>query len=33
MHRARRDEADRGGAAARACLAMIELKARLGLEG
>ena len=33
LHRARRDEADRGGAAARACLAMIELKARFGLEG
>ena len=33
LHRARRNEADRGGAAARACLAMIELKARFGLEG
>ncbi len=31
MHRARREEADRGGAAARACLAMIELKSRFGL--
>ena len=31
MHRARRDEADRGGAAARACLAMIQLKSRFGL--
>ncbi len=31
MHRARRDEADRGGAAARACLAMIELRSRFGL--
>ncbi len=33
MRRARRDEADRGGAAARACLAMIDLRARLGAAG
>lgn len=33
MARARREEQDRGGAAARACLAMIELKRRFGLGG
>jgi 6,7-dimethyl-8-ribityllumazine synthase len=32
MARARRDEQDRGGAAARACLAMIDLKRRFGLD-
>ena len=32
MARALRDQEDRGGAAARACLAMIALKAKLGLE-
>ena len=31
LHRARREEADRGGAAARACLAMIGLKSQFGL--
>lgn len=33
MARARRAEQDRGGAAARACLAMIEMKRRFGLGG
>ncbi len=33
MARARRQEQDRGGAAARACLAMIALKQRFGLGG
>ena len=33
MARARRQEQDRGGAAARACLAMIALKRRLELDG
>ncbi len=33
MARARRREQDRGGAAARACLAMIGLKRRFGLDG